>query len=96
MAACRADAIQILKAHWHAVEAIALALDARGTLTGDDIDLIIFEAEAEVERRAELSRRKRMAAMTARAAEFREATMKKPVRRTRRATRAPITPTGND
>jgi len=70
MAACRADAIQILKAHWHAVEAIALALDARGTLTGDDIDLIIFEAEAEVERRAELSRRKRMAAMTARAAEF--------------------------
>jgi hypothetical protein len=43
----RQQASEILKSYWHAVEAVARTLDARKTLAGADIDLLIFKAEGE-------------------------------------------------
>jgi len=63
VAACRADAIQILKAHWGAVEAVAVALDEKQTLNGVEIDAIIYHAESKSMHDAELQRRARMASM---------------------------------
>ena len=74
VAACRADATQILKTHWSAVEAVAAALDERKMLTGADIDTIIIEAEQRAVHVAELQRRARMTAMTARAKSGAEST----------------------
>lgn len=64
---CRFDAIETLKAHWAAVEAVATALDARKTLTGADIDTIIFEAESKALHDAELRRRACMEELAAKA-----------------------------
>jgi len=58
---CRADAVKILRDHWGAVEAVAVALDARKTLTGEEIDAIIYGAESKALHDAELRRRARMA-----------------------------------
>ena len=63
---CRADAMKSLKDHWQAVTDVAMALDERKTLTGADIDTIIFAAEGRASHDAELRRRARMAAMIAR------------------------------
>jgi hypothetical protein len=54
---CRADAIKILRDHWLAVTDVATELDERQTLTGADIDTIIFAAERKVTHEAELRRR---------------------------------------
>ena len=67
MAACRADATEILKAHWQAVTDVATALDEREMLTGEEIAAIIFAAEGKAAHEAELRRREHMTAMTARA-----------------------------
>jgi hypothetical protein len=67
MAACRADATEILKAHWEAVTDVAIALDEREMLTGVEIDAIIYHAESKSLHEAELQRRARMASMIARA-----------------------------
>lgn len=64
---CRIDAMKILKDHWPAVEAVALALDEKKTLDGIEIDAIIYLAESKAIHDAELQRRARMAAMTAKA-----------------------------
>jgi hypothetical protein len=63
---CRADAMKILKDHWAAVMDVAIALDARKTLTGAAIDAIIIEAEQRAVHVAELQRRARMTSMIAR------------------------------
>jgi ATP-dependent Zn protease len=67
MSACRADATKILKAHWAAVTAVATALDDRKTLSGVEIDTIIFAAESKAMHQVELRRRGCMAAMIANA-----------------------------
>jgi hypothetical protein len=67
IASCRADATQILKAHWHAVEAVATALDERKTLDGVEIDAVIYQAESKAMHQVELRRRECMAAMIAKA-----------------------------
>jgi hypothetical protein len=54
---CRASATAILRGHWPAVLALAAELDAKGALTGQEIDRVIEEAEFQVARAAELSRR---------------------------------------
>jgi len=64
---CRLDAIKILKDHWAAVEAVATALDEKQTLDGVAIDAIIYRAESKALHDAELRRRERMTAMTAKA-----------------------------
>jgi hypothetical protein len=69
MAACRADAAQILKDHWAAVEAVAAALDERKTLNGVEIDTVIYQAEQSAMHETELRRREHMADMAARAKE---------------------------
>jgi hypothetical protein len=58
---CRRSAEAILRHHWPAVLALATELDAKGTLDGAEIDQIITEAEFQVARAAELSRRKKWA-----------------------------------
>jgi hypothetical protein len=67
MEACRADTTEILKAHWEAVTDVAIALDEREMLTGEEIDAIIYGAESKAMHEAELQRRARMTAMTAKA-----------------------------
>ena len=67
LAACRADAIKILRDHWLAVMDVAVALDGKQALSGIEIDAIIIEAEQRAVHVAELQRRARMAAMTAKA-----------------------------
>jgi hypothetical protein len=67
VSSCRADAVKILRDHWLAVTDVALALDERQTLTGDEIDTIIYAAESKATHDAELRRRARMAAMIAKA-----------------------------
>jgi len=67
---CRAEATEILRAHWLAVPAIAENLDRRGTMTGAELDELISEAEFQIAREAELRRRKKMAEMTASAENF--------------------------
>jgi hypothetical protein len=67
---CRAEAVEILRAHWPAVPAIAEALDRRGTMTGAELDELIAEAEFQVSREAELARRRKMTEMTASAEIF--------------------------
>ena len=59
--------MKILKDHWPAVEAVATALDARKTLTGADIDTIIFEAEQCAVMLAEKQRRAVMTSMASKA-----------------------------
>jgi hypothetical protein len=66
-ASCRVDATKILKAHWPAVTAVATALDEKKTLSGVEIDTIIFAAESKATHEVELQRRARMAAMIAKA-----------------------------
>jgi len=61
LASGRADATQILKNHWDSVEAVALALDEKQTLSGVEIDTIIMEAEQRAVMLAEKQRRARMA-----------------------------------
>jgi hypothetical protein len=63
---CRADAMKVLKDHWQAVEAVAVALDEKQTLTGVEIDVIIYFAESKSMHEAELQRRARMTSMIAR------------------------------
>ena len=63
LAYCSAEAREILKAHWPAVEAIARALEEHQTLAGDTIDEIIFQAEADAVHETELRRREAMADM---------------------------------
>jgi hypothetical protein len=60
VAACRADAIKILRDHWLAVTDAAIALDERQTLDGVEIDAIIFDAESKATHEDELRRRQRM------------------------------------
>ena len=60
----------ILKDYWPAVLALAAELDKRGTIDGAGIDRIIEEAEFEVVRAAELSRRAKWAEIAERAALF--------------------------
>jgi len=67
VAACRADSIKILRDHWQAVTDVAMALDERKTLTGVEIDAIIYQAESKAMHESELRRRERMAAMLERA-----------------------------
>jgi hypothetical protein len=64
VAACRADAIKILRDHWLAVMDVAIALDERKTLAGKEIDAIIYHAESKTAHEAELRRRARMTAMS--------------------------------
>jgi hypothetical protein len=63
LAACRADAIKILRDHWSAVEAVAAALDEKKTLDGVEIDAIIFAAEGKAAHETELRRREAMVDM---------------------------------
>jgi hypothetical protein len=67
VASCRADAIKILRDHWQAVEAVALALDEKQMLDGVEIDAIIYQSESKAAHEAELRRRESMTAMTAKA-----------------------------
>jgi len=67
MAACRADAIKILRDHWLAVTDVAMALDEKKTLDGIEIDAIIYHAELKSMHEAELQSRARMTAMIERA-----------------------------
>jgi len=64
---CRCEALELLKGHWHSVEALASALYGMQTLDGAAIDAIIFAAEGKSSHEAELQRRARMTAMTAKA-----------------------------
>lgn len=64
------EARGLLEAHWHSVTAIATALENRKTLTGAEIDEVIYAAEQRAENEAELKRRKAWAAAATRAAEF--------------------------
>ena len=43
----RSEAHYVLKRYWHAVIAIAKALDDRGTLAGEEVDTIIAKADAD-------------------------------------------------
>lgn len=67
---CRAEAAEILRAHWPAIPAIAEMLDRRGTMTGAELDELIAEAEFQVSREAELARRTKMTEMAASAEKF--------------------------
>ena len=67
---CRCEARELLKAHWHAVEAVARALQERQTLDGVEIDTIIFASEANAAHEAEIIRRQRMASMAGNAQRF--------------------------
>jgi hypothetical protein len=67
---CSAEARELLKVHWRAVEAVANALKEHKTLDGEAIDRIILEAEADATHEAEIIRRERMAAMTENAQRF--------------------------
>jgi len=66
---CRIDATQILRDHWLAVTDVAMALDKRKTLIGEEVDAIIYSAESKSMHEAELQRRARMATMKARASQ---------------------------
>jgi hypothetical protein len=70
---CKIEAHELLKARWHAVQAVARALEERKTLDGAEIDAIIFAAESKATHEDELRRRQRMVDMTARAEEFNRA-----------------------
>jgi hypothetical protein len=67
---CRAEATEILRAHWPAVPAVAEALDRNGTMTGAELDELIQEVEFQIARAAELGRRRKMTEMTASAEKF--------------------------
>ena len=67
---CRRSAEAALRDHWPAVLALATELDAKGTLDGAEIDQVISEAESQVSREAEQSRRRKMKEMAASAENF--------------------------
>jgi hypothetical protein len=67
---CRVEADAILQQHWSAVTAVAEALQARRTLTGEEIDEIIATAESAVLQARELARREAIRAAAQRAAVF--------------------------
>jgi hypothetical protein len=63
LAYCTAEAREILRRHWYSVERVAEALLEHGTLNGQAIDELIFQAEASQELEAEHKRRAVMTAM---------------------------------
>lgn len=66
----RAEATAILRRHWLLVEAVAAALETRGTLTGSEIDEIISGAITQAEHEQELKRRQWLTAAKSRAKTF--------------------------
>lgn len=67
---CKLEARAILECHWHAVAAVAQALETAKTLDGDAVDRLIEGAEFEVSHAAELARRARWKEISVRAAVF--------------------------
>ncbi len=70
IAYCRAEASAIICRHREAIVSVAAGLVEKHTLTGDEIDMLIFDALGRVALDREKGRREEWAAIIARAAEF--------------------------